>query len=505
MVSVRNAIRSIAISIALTFIAPFGRAWGLSNLSSADPYPMYKALDPQEFLFTREKFLIIGYPLELPYPQRWGVSLSPFGENACLAKNFCGDAIPLGDLGGRWNMVGLMFDPLPEGKVLPPQLQLARDEIFPDIPPGELTDERYVDPAQLFGFFSIPANYSRRGLRWEFSAMIWCNIGLEIQGGVADIVKKACGFDNLTCLPCSRFEQQVNPNLPPPCCARIIPEEGSEQHILCCGRDKLFPETADSDEAGSFNKDNINRYLMYELKTITEQIGLDICNFHETSLEDIRIQLFWRDAYYLNKGKIGWAEFLFMPYIEFGGQIATGKPKDPNIFFSVPFGNNGHNSIGALAGFNLDFIETIEIGADIGFTHFFPRDICNMRVPNGVPTRQCQLGIYPFTTDVHVQPGFNWEFRAKMLAYHFLERLSFYFQYLLVHHEKDRITLKKPDPAFRPEYLEESSYWAVQLANVGFYYDISPSFSLGFLWQAPLWQRNAYRTTTVLFSINATY
>ena len=504
-------------------------AGALSSLAKNDPYPIYTSLDPQEYLFTREKIMIKGFPLLLPYPQYMSFSLSPFGQNACGGKNFCGKRVPLGDLDGRWNMLGLLYDPLPEGRVLPPRLQTAKDIIFPPgsmgpVTPDILDDGRFVDPAHLFGFFSVPLDYKKRGFRFQFSTMLSCTVGIIFEGGVSDIVQKVVGFDNLTCQICSEYEDRINPCLPPPCCDRIRLEPCETTTscptiqplctysvtgpILCCNRENLFPNCASTEpnpSSANLTCQNVNKLLMYELATIAKEIGLDICNFHDTSIEDIRLRLFWRDAFYINKGLAGWAEFLLIPYAELGGTIGIAKAKKPNVAFSLPFGNNGHSSLGGAVGINFDFIETIEIGAEAGITHFFSRDICDFRIPNGVPTRECQLGIYPFTTDVRVDPGLNWHFGAKMQAYHFLDRLSVYIQYLLIHHENDTITLKKPDPAFRPKILEKSSYWTAQIANIGFNYDISPSMSLGVLWQAPLSQRNAYRTSTVLFSFSGTY
>ena len=108
-------------------------------------------------------------------------------------------------------------------------------------------------------------------------------------------------------------------------------------------------------------------------------------------------------------------------------------------------------------------------------------------------------------TDVNIKPGFNWHFGLKMAAYHFYDRLSFYFQYLYIHHEEDEITLCKPDPAFVPEVLENKSCWKSQMINVGFAYDISPNITFGFLWQTPTVQRNAYRPTTLMITFNAEF
>ena len=196
-----------------------------------------------------------------------------------------------------------------------------------------------------------------------------------------------------------------------------------------------------------------------------------------------------------------WPVFLVIPFASLEGAVAVGKVRARNHPFAVSFGSNDHNTLGFRAGLEVDFTDTIEIGIEAGVSHFFKRCFCN--VP--IPTHPCQSGIYPFQTTACIQPGNNFQFCAKMLAYQFLDRLSFHFQYSFIRHEADCINLQKPDPAFLPHELEKKSGWIAQLANIGFNYDISPYISLGFLWQAPLFERNAYRSTTLLFSFTATY
>lgn len=526
----------------------------LTTLARNDPYPVYKAVDPTEFLFTWDKLWMKEYPLELDRSQTMSLALSVFGQNACGGKDRCGKRVPLGDLDGRWGMVGLLMGPLPEGETLPQPLLAALNALFPGFEPGTLNDPNIIDPNQTFGFFSVPLKYYKRGLRWEFSGMLSCNFGFVFQGGVADISQKVCNWDNLTCMSCN-YKQTMNgdgcvntllasncgprnpitttvPGIEGPvpdvecaiananktialdCCGRIC-----DATILCCGR-KFREEistlngtapnlarTTASTIYNSYTAENVNQFLMNQLHPIADAIGLNICDFHKVSIEDIRFSLFWRTAHMVNLGREGWAEFLFEPYAMAGVSIGAGNEQNTNCAFSLPFGNNGHTSMGATGGLNLDFVDTIEIGAEIGFTGFFGRSFCNYRVPNQVPNRNCQLGLYPFTTDVYIKPGFNWHWAAKMVAWHFVDRLSFYGQYVLLHHEEDSICLKTPDTnnAFDVRALEDQSDFKVQLLNLGFYYDIAPQISLGLYIQAPLNQRRAYSSTTVMFSIWATY
>jgi hypothetical protein len=213
----------------------------------------------------------------------------------------------------------------------------------------------------------------------------------------------------------------------------------------------------------------------------------------------VRVSLFWRNIFELNPEDREWPTVLVIPYWEAMGSFSPGAAIHERELFAPYLGNNKHTCAAFKVGINFDFVDTIEVGGEIGYNHFFKHDFDQMHVPNS----QFQTNIYPFATDVSVKPGINWHFAGKIAAYHFLDKLSMYFQYVMMEHKKDHIELKNPDPAFVPQALEETTYFKAKVANIGFYYDISPNASLGFLWQAPLSQRNTYKSTTILFSFNA--
>jgi hypothetical protein len=475
--------RVVVVGIILSISHVTTQAMWLSVNARNDPLPPYTTLDPQEYLYTRTKNRMKNLPIWVDHDERFSFSISPFGQNANKGRNIDNVTVPLGDLNGRWGMIALLYGQLPQGKVLPPTLAAARAAIFPAIPPGTpLTDGNFIDRHQRFGYFSIPLSYRKRGLRFQVATQLLCDVGLILEGGASDICQTCTGFRNLTCTPC------------------IPPSGGS---VDCCTA--VTDNDIDEDGAGPFSEANVNDFLMNQLEVIAKQIGLKIGNFHRFSAEDFRMRLYWRHAYELNVGLVGknycWSKVLMVPFLMAGGSIAASKQRDPSKAFGLTFGNDGHHSVGVTGGLNFDFAETIEIGGEAGITHFFPRDFCNYRVPNS----KFQTGIFPFSTDVRISPGFNWHFALKMSAYHFLDCLSFYFQYVLVHHERDKICLKQHDDAFKPWVLEKVTDWKVQVANMSFNYDISPNVSLGFLWQAPLARRRAYRSTTVMFSFNYIY
>ncbi len=452
---------------------------GLSSLAKNDAFPVFSTLDPHFFLYDHERLSYKDPDFADEKGSRIGISISPYAQNADRGKNFRGERflpqktntetcqvtgipIELSDLTGRVNMIALLYGSLPEGQTLPPTLEKARMEIFPGIPATTpINDASKIDPLEQFASLSFPLKYRKRGVRFDLYVNIIGDFGLNLQTGVASICQTVTAINDLTC------------NAVDNCPFEIDPE---------CSK-------------------KVRAFLTSEIKAISQELGVDICDFGEASIEEIRLNLYWRHAYELNHDKEDWPHILFMPFAVFSASASPGKKRNPSKLFAIPFGNDDHSAIGITAGFAFDFIDTIEIAGEVGATHFFSRCIPCLRIPNSL----CQKTLFPFTASATVSPGHNWHFGGKITAYHFLGRLSAYFQYLMLEHEDDTIKLKKPDPAFKPEALEKVTGWKIKIANIGFNYDISPNVGLGFLWQAPLSQRNTYRSSTVMFSFNATF
>jgi hypothetical protein len=473
----------------------------LTTLAKNDPIPVFTTLNLDDALLLTRKQLLYKFDALDGWDYEWAdqkcdhinISISPFAQNADRGKTIKGSRCPtnieaepnpnscptrfdtpLGDLTGRTDMIALLYNNgalntntlYPQGQTLAPLLQTALDALFPAAADGTrpgLNDEANIDPTQQLGFFEITEKYRKRGLRIEASGLLWHGMGLRIQGGFSTIRQVQEEILNLTNNATDTFD----------------------------------PKTP------TVNQPSVNTYLMEQLKEIARQLQIGFCNdFIETSLEDLRFNLFWRDMFPVNEGaESKWARFLAIPYAQISGSISPVKKDDYRNFFAAPFGNNGHKSFGMTAGINLDFIETIEIGGEIGFTHFFKRDYCNMPVP----TNRFQNNLYPFSTNVSIHPGENWYFCARLAAYQFLDRLSMHFEWYVLDHQPDHIALKVPDTAFVPESLECKSSFKVKLGNVALNYDFSPNFNIGLLWQIPFSQRNAYRSSTVMAGINITF
>lgn len=440
----------------------------LSSLARNDPYPVFSTLDPHTFLYRSQRLVRRIGGWDGPLFEHISLSVSPFGQNANYGRDNVKNFAQLGDLQGdptgRTNMIALLLGPTPIGQTLPPTLVAAQQALFPGQQPPIISTPLAQDPLYNFGFFSFPLRYRKRGVRFDLSAEILCDFGINIQTGVADICQTVSAFNDLTC-----------------------------QTIFNCS---FLPEIT-----GQVNppiEQQVENLLMKQIKEIARELHLDLKSFHNVSLEEVRFNLFWRHAFDINYDRPDWPYFLFIPFWVASGSISPGKRLDPFKQFGAIFGNNGYDAVGATAGALFNFIETIEIGAEVGYTHFFDRCVPDLRVPN----HPCQSGIFPFFTNVRYQPGHNWHFSAKLASYYFLDRLSFSFEYVQIDHGPDHIHLLKPDPAFLPEDLEKIMTFKAKVANIRFNYDISPNITLGALWQTPLSQQNAYRSTTILLGLN---
>lgn len=461
----------------------------LSNLARNDAYPVFSTLDPHSFLYKREKMDMKGLDYGTDNFEFMGLTISPFGQTADAGKDYNstgsgeGNTVPLGDVTGKWAMVPMTFNDgnYCENGVYPCELACTLSTAYKELfnPAGDNPYQKQydhfgfnnpgaIDPKEECGFFSNELKYTKRGCRMELAANIRAGFGFSTQASFADIKQTLLNRIN-----------------------------------------KTSTETCESD--GYITPDNINKYLMDEINNIAREQGYELSNFHESGVEEVRLNLYWRKAAALNRDRKGYPKCLLIPFFMASGSFSP-KTINPHKIYAVPFGNNGHNAYGFSGGLNIDFFESIEVGAEGGLTHFGPRDICGFHVPNS----PLQQGLYPFSTTVKYEPGHNWHFAAKVGAEHFLENLSVFFQFIVVHHEKDHICIKdcgqtccNGEPVkldhFHPDVIENRSMWQAKMGNLGINYDVSPNVTLGFLWQAPLSQSGTYRSSTVMASFSGTY
>lgn len=544
----------------LVLFASTATLQGMPNLTINDPFPLYSSVYPYSYLATRQKANLMNFSYAYA-ENRFRISCSGYHQFANCGYNSERHAVNLGDLpNGRWNILGLFYDP-PLRDVLFNALC-----IFPTTSPATappqgcensyaipaddtlktgnncfrtITDPNLVDPNQEFGFFTIPLAYRKYGVRFESEILLidrcYYAVGLRVQWGISDIRQTVRAFNDLTCqalgiacpatairgdqgtnsgpaptaqAPIAVAPPFVNPLTEPPC-----PIPGCEPCDNCVTPLQEFQPTETETLALGFDakcKQFVIENIMGRQDEIARVLGLDIRNYHKVGLDDLRVGLFYRHIFIINEDDERYPRVLFMPFAELIGGIPMAKEIDQRDIFAVPLGNNRFTSVGGQTGFTIDFLDTIDITFAAGFAYFFKRDICNFRLP----TNSAESGIFPYSADVTIRPGPTWHANIGIHGYHFLPNCSFWAEYSVVSHTQDDIKVCRSfipensnyfETGFDVERAEHFSKWEAHMANFAFNFDLSDNFSIGILFQAPVRQRNVYKSSTLLGTITFVY
>lgn len=447
---------------------------GLPTMQYNEGYQLYTTFYPTSILNLQAKeFLKTGESTGIA--ERFQFSASYYAQKATSARDLNKNKVALGDIHGRLGMIPLTYGALPQGVTQPSLLQTAGAITFqsPNLIGVPLSNPTYSDNTQQFGFFSAPLKYNKEGLRLQGAIRFFKDFVLTIQGGVADL-KQTMSNTNTGLIDQTPSSIWQN----------------------------VYPTNNPTVTNFATDQSNVEQYFMDPAQQIFQQLGVTVGNVQRTGAEDVSILLEWRHNFTVNEDADPkqWAYFIFTPFIQLGGTLAAAQPANPNNLYDLPLGNNRHNAIQLSGGVGFDFAETLEATAEIGCAYFLSRDYTTR-----VPTHQLQSTLFPYSTSIKSSPGNTWYFALGMNAYHFLDNLSVYAQYLYVNHQKDTITLLKQDPAFVPSRLAQDTPFKTQLGNFGLNYDISPNFSMGLAWQWPLARRGAYKTNVILLNVSLTY
>lgn len=478
----------VMLFVSTIFLAFTSRMNAEIRFTTNDPFVMYTAQNPIAFA---------TYWKDCEPEQKFDFSLSFYRQNANAAKSgpctvgscpdntctncarVCNTDVPIGDIHGPWNMVALFYDDCTIRNNLVAALGInPTDQCFID-----LVQPINADSKSRFGFWSMPIEYRKYGIRIQADIGTCGDFGFRVQAGVATIRQDVCPVD-LTCSatgdPCPDANCLVN-------------------NFSCTCRQF------------------VTKYIMNQTNIIADTLGLDMDNFCETDLEDLVLSIYWSHCYDFNKNSDNpcYPEYTFAPY--FIGEFCAplSKAQNNNVLFSLPFGTNRHWGMGLTGGFNVNFLETVQIGLEAGFMRFSSETYFNYPVP----TNDLQQGIYPRKADLCIRPGHTWTFGAKLNAHHFLSCLSCFSEFRLIHHCDDHISVLRAIPVtplaptptcpadtftaadIKLQKMREETAWDSSFFNVSFDYDISEHMALGFLWQAPISQEFAYRPTTVMGSL----
>lgn len=451
-------------------VAAFSYDAAAFMITQNDPYPLASAEYPCAFLATGYKEnRKSGHPKINEETTHF--SFTPFAQRASTGTDYQkNDITNLADLHGGWSMGGLLYGSIPQGQTQPALLTAAAAQTYQD--GHTLNYINYKDINNHLGFFSIPLTYRKAGFRAEFQWRFMSSFILGIQAGFADIKQTPGTFSDESGTASTVSDIYGNTG----------------------GITTLTPDIL------TFQQFLTDRPVAQQ---IFDQLGYDTRPFNKSGVEDLFVSVTWRDLIFFNTGKDKkreWSSFSIMPFITLKGSFGFGDKKDPAKLFGLPFGNNGHHAIQLVSGLSFDFIETLELTAKIGGTHYFKRNISNMYIP----TSKGQSGIFPYATNVTYEPGKTWFFTVGCNSHHFLDKLSMYAEYYFIQHEKDSIKLITPDTAFIPSVLEDVTLFNVQGINLGMSYDLASNISIGGVWQFPVAARNAYKTNTITLNFLVT-
>lgn len=528
----------------------------------ADPYPVYSAVNPlgayTYWEHCEPEYYVMGTVSVFRQSANKGrsgpcatghCSTFPATTNttttptcACTPTNYCqsvcNDDINLGCLHGPWNMIALFYpeengnntvnnllatnlnltDPNQTGltpNTTTPCGTYPQDTCVSNCSPytstipllAALSLPSYSDINKQFGFFQVPIQYRKYGIRAQadlgFYCGCWGEMGLRIQGGIASVRQDVCFYDQ-TCGSPSGTTSTTQPANQS--CTITTSSTSGSCGTACCVPNPLVNNCC--------AKELVINGIMKEQEEIANILGLNIHDYYHTGIEDLTLNLYWSKCFEYNAQNVRsecWPHYTIAPYIIGEFTFPTSDKINPNRLFGISLGNNGHYGLGLTGGFTLNFIETVELGLEAGFTHFTDRCYCNYPVP----TSDFQEGMFPRKANLTKEPGSNWTFVATLGAYHFISCLSFYVQFVGVHHNRDNFynldpilitpALNAPADTFVAsnilvQKMREESEWESNFVDVHFTYDISDDMQLGFFWQAPVRQEFAYRSTTVMLS-----
>jgi len=551
----------------------------LTRLTNNDPFPLYSSSEPYDFLDRCKRNELLDF-CDQCEDSWFRMAFSAFRQSADMGKDRDEQEAQLGDLQGRWNIIGLFYDPdtatklintlglneagkpmidvctIPNGQ----GLNLVTDYEAANVVVTNATEGSdaastpgSAENTEKFGFFSVPIEYRKYGMRFETEMAFFFNTTLRLNWGVSKITQEP-RFIDLSCdakgIECVTRDCTNGNGQPDECMVNVT----QDINPICTGSDST-PCCPNAQCCIDWANCGCKRFVIDRIMKQRDLLaaslgkegqGYDLLPFSKTAFEDMELSLNWSQMYEVNRDSCDWPYFIFTPFVSGAATFPTGSKTDfehkegnfavRNPFsmlkdrldgkeelnddceevldkrraFALPSGNNGHWSYGGRFGFTVDFYDFFAIGAEAGFTGFSKRNHFNYPLPKADPVEasDLQAGLFPVLATVRVQPGFNWHFAATISAYHFLGRWSSWVQYAAVGHNRDKIVcvehLLEPE-LVNIEKVERMSTFRFHVINGALNYDIAQSCRLGLVWQIPISQMNAYRSTTWMGTIELFY
>lgn len=481
--------------------------------------------------------------------------MSPYYQHAGRGRNASGDACPLGERLGKWNMSGIffgtdaankdwndknypaLFNAYNSAKSLftASNTQAAVSGNTNPLFQTDLTDEKSFDPKSCgptndaLSFLSeVRVTHEKLGLRGQVTFDLPLGLGFTVKSGITDYKEKphfpglwnsttgnaltaaANGSTSLTAGPVFIAKTDkadaiynLNPNPSP----TSDPTDPANQPIS--------PIKATTPESGGQLQQAAANTLYYLFTTegqrqIFYEIGLNTCTMHDTCAEDTHVQLFWQYPWQMKER--GEVSVTTIPYVSIGAWLPTGKIRDQNKAFSIDTGNGGFYGLTFEGSIAFDFPKIIQTSFGGGALVSFEKDLVNYRVPSANGKNPIkQSGFYPWRTSVANRPGTTWYANASFKADGFSDALSLYCDYLYTYHQTDSFSLKEMNDtraaAFKPglHHLKKTSSWKSQLVNVGLGYKVNNNLAFGGALQSMIGGVRVFKTTTIMGSVTFTW
>jgi hypothetical protein len=153
------------------------------------------------------------------------------------------------------------------------------------------------------------------------------------------------------------------------------------------------------------------------IKSFLKHANLTIGPRRQTAASDSTLFIGWTHS----NEKTCWLDFVDMT-LKTGVLFPTGKAKNPNQVFDIPFGYNGHWAIPFSGDMSCGLFDWLTIGMHADTLFFFKKKQClRMKGEHEVPSGFITLGLGE--ADVH--PGTVWRTGVYIKADHFYNGLSF--------------------------------------------------------------------------------
>lgn len=175
------------------------------------------------------------------------------------------------------------------------------------------------------------------------------------------------------------------------------------------------------EDGGCYNKNTPEWQTVLNLfDKITTKYCLDICDFDETGVGDTTVFLGWTNSYQ-DTEEIDFIDTT----IRIGVLIPTGREKNVNNVFEIPFGYDGHIGVPISFDFALGAFEWSTIGLHIGAL-VFANHTKNIRLKSDVS----QCGLITLSSGLAtIERGTLWDATVYVKADHFAQGLSLLLGY----------------------------------------------------------------------------